>query len=107
MDVFPKFIVEHDDELGFCLIMAKCTYHKQLVTKADNVHGGGWWKMDHEIKMITFNGKSEDFGKATIENIQKCIKSKNVYTNSSLSTRRFEDFTFYYRKDDGEIINLN
>lgn len=32
MDAFPKFIIETDDQKGDCLIVAKCTYHKQLAT---------------------------------------------------------------------------
>jgi len=34
--VFSKFIIE-----GSSLIMAKCTYHKQLATNKDDVKGGG------------------------------------------------------------------
>ena len=48
MDVFPKFIIETDNQEGDCLIIAKCTYHKQLATDISKVKGGGMWTLDRE-----------------------------------------------------------
>ena len=99
MDVFPKFIIETDNELGDCLIIAKCTYHKQLVTDTSKVKGGGWWKLNQETNTFILYGQSEDFGKATFENIKKCIESGNVYRNSSC----INTYNFSYDKG-SEII---
>lgn len=54
MDIFPKFIIETDDELGDCLIISKCTYHKELVTDHTKVKGGGGsgLKMEHLPFMV-------------------------------------------------------
>ena len=43
MDVFPKFIIETDDDHGDCLIISKCTYHRELAIDKDKVKGGGWF----------------------------------------------------------------
>lgn len=93
-DVFPKFIIETDDELGDCLIIAKCTYHKQLVTDEKKVKGGGWWRKENDT-FILF-GDSSEFGAATIENIRTCIENKNVFTNSSLYRSIADEFCFSY-----------
>lgn len=105
MDVFPKFIIETDDELGDCLIIAKCTYHKQLATFTEKVKGGGWWSYDSDNKIFTLHGSSHDFGKAKIEDIKNCILNKNVYRSASLH-RKLDDCTFKYKTESGEIIDL-
>lgn len=106
-DVFPKFIIETDDELGDCLIISKCTYHKQLVINADKVKGGGWFDFDRENKTFTLYGDSHDFGEATLDNIIKCVNSGNVYSSPALYKAFSDDYKFKYRTSDGEIINLN
>lgn len=90
MEAYPKFIIE-----GSSLIMAKCTYHKQLVTDKEQVKGGGWFKFDTQIKAFVFNGSSHDFGKATLEDIKSCVMNGEVYGNSRKS-RSMADFEFYY-----------
>ena len=75
-DVFPKFVVEGD-----CLVIAKCTYHHQIVNEKENVKGGGWWRLDKETNTFILNGESHDFGKASIEDIKACIEKGNVYTD--------------------------
>lgn len=102
-DVFPKFIIETDDELGDCLIIARCTFHKQLVTDEKKVKGGGWWRKENDT-FILF-GCSTDFGAATIENIKSCIDKKNVFTNSGLYCSIADEFSFSYDTRT-EIINL-
>ena len=57
MDVFPKFIIETDGQEGDCLIVAKCTYHKQLATDIKKVKGGGWWTLDKENSIFTLHGE--------------------------------------------------
>ena len=52
MDSFPKFIIETDDEIGDCLIIAKCTYHHELAIDKTKVKGGG--VVDFKRKRICF-----------------------------------------------------
>lgn len=106
-DIFPKFIIETDDELGDCLIISKCTFHKELVINSDKVKGGGWFEFDRENKVFTFYGDSYDFGEATLEDIIECVNNKNIYRNPALYSRFSDDHKFKYRTSDGEIIDLN
>jgi hypothetical protein len=103
MDVFPKFIIETDDELGDCLIIGKCTYHKQMVFNKLKVKGGGWWtKKDNTFILY---GQSEDFGPAKLEDIKSIVENKKVYSFGFV--RCFSDnFTFLYKISSGEIIKL-
>lgn len=74
MDKFPKFIIETNDELGDCLILSKCTYHKDLVTDPTKVKGGGWFSYDDGT--FTFYGKSADYGEASLEDIKHCVENQ-------------------------------
>lgn len=108
MNVHPKFIIETDDIKGDCLIISKCTYHKQLVTDSSKVKGGGWWSLDIENELFTLFGESVDFGMAKIEDISNCIKNHNVYRDRALSINLCDDgYRFNYKHISGEIINLN
>lgn len=99
-DVFPKFVIEGD-----CLVIAKCTYHHQIVNNKENVKGGGWWRLDKHTNTFILNGESHDFGMATIENIRDCIDNKNVFTNKYYTHSISDEHNFSY--DTGtEIINL-
>jgi hypothetical protein len=106
MDAFPKFIIETIDQEGDCLIIAKCTYHKQLVGDATKVKGGGWWDFDFENSFFILYGDSNDFGRAKIEDIMDCIQRKKVFRNKSLLSNITDDFKFKYRNNLGEIIDL-
>lgn len=79
MDVFPKFIIETDDQEGDCLIVAKCTYHKQLATDITKVKGGGWQALDRDNSIFTLSGDSHDFGRAKIEDIASCVQRKKFF----------------------------
>lgn len=103
MNVFPKFIIETDDEIGDCLIISKCTYHKQLATDIKKVKGGGWWVLKE--KSFIFEGKSEDFGQASYDDIKKCIESGNVFKNKSLLFKYSDEYSYYYDKG-SEIIKI-
>jgi len=96
MDVFPKFIIETDDELGDCLIIAKCTYHKQLVTDKSKVKGGGWWKFNNDRTEIILHDSSHDFGYPKLEDIINCINNKNVYSSRALSRNISDQYKFNY-----------
>ena len=106
MDVFPKFIIETDDQEGDCLIVAKCTYHKQLATDIKKVKGGGWWTLDKENSIFTLHGDSHDFGRAKIEDIASCVQRKKVFSSASLTRNFTDNFKFQYRNEVGEIVNL-
>ncbi len=106
MDVFPKFIIETDDIEGDSLIIAKCTYHKQLATDILKVKGGGWWSFDNETRTYTLYGESHDFGRADIEDIKRCIQNGKVFSDKYL-TRKLDVFKFQYRNICDEIEDLN
>lgn len=106
MDVFPKFIIETDDQEGDCLIVAKCTYHKQLATDITKVKGGGWWTLDRDNSTFTLSGDSHDFGKAKIEDIANCVQRKKVFSSASLTRNFTDNFKFQYKDQCGEILDL-
>lgn len=106
MDLFPKYIIETDDELGICLILGKCTFHKQLATNKEMVRGGGMYKVDLENKIFTFYGESSDFGMASLEDVKTAVLEDKVFTNPYLTHSIAKQFKFKY--DIGsEIIDLN
>jgi hypothetical protein len=92
MDLFPKFIIETDDVLGDCLIIAKVTFHKDIAINKKNVKGGGLYRIDD--KTITFYGSSVDFGPAKTNDIKSCITAGNVFTNNEFKISIAEDFKF-------------
>lgn len=105
MDVFLKFIIETDDIEGDCLILAQCTYHKQLATDITKVKGGGIWKKSDQSTMI-LSGTSFDFGTAKIEDISDCVKRKKVFHDVALYRNISEKFIFKYKTESGEIFDL-
>lgn len=105
MEIYPKFVVITDDEYGLCLIIAKCTFHKQLHPDVTKIKGGGFWDLNRETNTFTLSGSSHDFGAATIEDIQTCINNNNVYTNSSLCRNITNKYKFEYDTQ-SEIIKL-
>lgn len=102
--LYPKFMIIDDK-----LVIAKVTYHKELVGNNQSLKGGGWFSFDSDTNTFTFFGKSEDFGKAKIEDLTKCIENNEVY-NGRISNHRkliVNDYSFKYRDEfSGEIINL-
>jgi len=106
MDKFPKFIIETNDELGDCLIVAKCTYHKQLVSDITKTKGGGWWTLDFDNSLFTLYGDSKDLGKAKILDIAKCVQNKKVFQSSSLRRFLTDRYKFQYKNEVGEITDL-
>lgn len=106
MDVFQKFIIEKDSEEGDYLVLAKCTYHKQLAYNKDNVIGGGWWELDRENFVFILYGESTDFGKAEVEDIKRCVKNKQVFTSIAKAKNLTDNFIFKYRVSDNQMIDL-
>jgi len=106
MDVFPKFIIETDDQEGDCLIVAKCTYHKQLATDISKVKGGGWWTLNRDDSIFTLYGDRDDFGRAKMEDIASCVQRKKVFSSSDLHINLTDNFKFQYRNEVDEIVDL-
>ena len=105
MDIFPKFIIETDDDYGNCLILSKCTYHRELVTNKESVKGGGIFRYNSENNTFILSGSSYEFGTASFEDIKECIENGNVFTNSALAFPITEKHKFSY--DSGsEIISI-
>lgn len=71
-DVFPKFVIEDGD-----LIIANCTYHKEIATDVSKVKSGGFWQKVNEFYILS--GESYQYGKAKIEDIKACIANKRVF----------------------------
>ena len=106
MSVFPKFIIETDPKFGDCLIISNCTYHKQLANDITKVKGVGMFRFDSTINTIFLSGKSQDFGKASLEDIKNCIKLGNVFTNNTLKYSITQKRNFSYIHDWAEIVKL-
>lgn len=101
MEVYPKFVIEGD-----ALIIGKVTYHSQLVTNIGDVKGGGWFRYGKEGRHLILYGESHDFGKATLEDIKRCVENGEVYSSATRHRMIAYDFQFSY--DTGtEIIALN
>tara|TARA_R110000796_G_scaffold118353_4_gene231979 strand:- start:3454 stop:3753 length:300 start_codon:yes stop_codon:yes gene_type:complete len=98
--VYFKFIIESEN-----LIMAKCTYHKQLAKNKEQVKGGGWFRYDEDKKAFILGGSSYDFSYAKVEDIKKCIEDNKVYGNVRL-TRNMSNHKFMYDTQT-ELIKLN
>jgi hypothetical protein len=102
-DLFPKFIIETDDELGDCLILSRCSFHKDLAIDITKVKGGGFWVL--KDNMFIFSGESHDFGRAKFEDIQNSVLKGNVYTNPYMTHSIVDKHNFGY--DTGtEIITI-
>lgn len=106
MLTYPKFIIESDIELGDCLIVSNCTYHKELAKDFEKVKGGGWWTLDKKNKSIIFYGESHEFGKASIDNIAQCLRNNKIVFFQFKEVIAKGNYKFLYRNDLGEIINL-
>lgn len=104
-NIFPKFIIETDDELGDCLILSKVTYHNQIAIDITKVKGGGWFRYDPKNNSFVFFGKSEQFGKAEFNLIKECVNKDRVFSDPYLCRPLRK--LFYYETESGELIPLN
>lgn len=104
VDLFPKFIIETDEELGDCLIISKCTYHKDIAINYDMVKGGGFFEFkDGEFILY---GKSDQFGEANFIDIANCIKKGNVFNNPFMTHSLTNKYKFSYKNTKGEIYSF-
>jgi hypothetical protein len=104
MSVFQKFIIENDPEDGMYMVLAKCTFHKQLAHNTENVLGGGSWeKFENEITLF---GQSHDFGPCTLDDIKYVIENKKVFPHAYSDRNLSDKFTFIWQEPNGDQINL-
>jgi hypothetical protein len=95
-DVYPKFIIETDPEDGDCLIIGKCTYHKELAYDTTQVKGGGLWSLTEDRKVFTLSGYSYDFGPAKLEQVWDCIVRSKVFTSYTKGNNISSKFVFKF-----------
>ena len=105
-DIYPKFIIETYDQQGDCMILGKCTFHKEMAADLTKIKGGGWWELDRDKSLFTLYGDSYDFGKAKIRDIANCVQRKRVFSNRRMYRNYTVEFTFQYRDESGNIIDL-
>ena len=101
MDVFNKFIIETDEELGDCLIIGRVTYHNQLSWDEDKVKSGGWWSREGD--RITFYGESHQYGKATQEQVTEAVMNNKVFTGYVLEHPINNKHIFFYTTQAGDV----
>ncbi len=86
------------------MILAKCTFHRDLANDTSKVKGGGMFRYQGDDTFLLF-GSSFDFGAAKLEDIKKCIEDGKVYGNSGLR-RSLSNYRFIYDTQT-ELIALN
>lgn len=107
MNTFPKFIIENNPKLGYCLIIGKVKYHKELALDEKNIVGGGWWILKVEEKeTFIFYGESHDYGIAKFDDIKKCFENKMILKNKYSKETIIDDFDFKYKDVFGKIFDL-
>ena len=100
-ECFPKFLIVDNN-----LIIAKCTYHKDLIfDKVQKIKGGGLWYRGNNGEFI-LNGttSSSDFGKSKLEDIERCVKLGNIFTNKYMTSAMIQYDICYFNGLD--IINI-
>ena len=100
MDVFPKYIIEDG-----ALIISKVTFHKDMVIEKDLVRGGGMY--NYFDNTIILSGESVDFGRATLEDVQKAVSDGKVFTHPYGDDDISKEYKFLYITESGETIKLN
>lgn len=89
--VHNKFVIIKDGD-KLMMVIARCTYHAEITGTLNHVTkciSGGWWDWDRKNKTIRFFGDSDQFGWYKFSDLEECIKSGEVYTNS-YKTRKFD-----------------
>lgn len=97
---YPKFIIEND-----VLKIHRVKAHRELLDdekiKAKCV-GGGWWQLIPKEQTIVFTGDSWELGKATPEQIKKCLEESNVTIAGQKVTNineLFKGYRFVHRNE--------
>lgn len=103
MGKFPKYIIEDGQ-----LIIAKATYHTDMVKNPKKVQGGGWYHLELEERVLYLYSSSHDFGSPTLETIKEVVASGFLGTRHD--KRAFRDWEIRWTtqdsnwKSDGLII---
>lgn len=88
MEKFPKFIIEGEN-----LILRKVNFHHEIATDKSKVKGGGWFKFKSETNTFILFGDSHDFGKASFDDVKKCVEAGKVFydrlTRNISATHKF------------------
>jgi hypothetical protein len=72
-DFKPKWIIEKDQ-----LIIGKVKFHRDLACVKQQVKGGGLYAIDYENATLWLYGSSDEFGRASMEDVAKCVKNGKV-----------------------------
>ena len=89
-----KWIIQGDD-----LRVGQVDFHRELAGKEGEIKSGGYWHFDKDNDILFLYGKSVDFGKCSIEDIQNA--KLNGYAG------RIQDITWKVSFDENlyECIN--
>ena len=87
-ELYPKFVLVDSG-----LIIARCTYHRDIVPAGEKCYGGGWWIQNEDT--FTLYSSSDEFGYADLKVVQKHIDEGNVFLNSRMKNQlNVEDYQF-------------
>jgi hypothetical protein len=90
--IFPKFIIQRDQNDMLYLKFGKVEFHHELKDPDGEVISGGWWRLNPDMSMAFFS-KSTEYGKFKLEDVQKCIDNDMVY--SAIPRSLASNFDFY------------
>lgn len=80
------------------LIIGNTEFHYQLLNdkriKLTTI-GGGRWEWDRQTNIFYFYGKSEDFGRVTIEQFKEAFNKSMVSPHIEKATIIFSPFEFF------------
>lgn len=78
-----KWIINrNEDDSRYDFRLGHVDFHKDLAeNQIDNIIGGGYWHLDKENNILYLYGKSEDFGRVSIEQLRNA-KEKAFYSPS-------------------------
>ncbi len=87
-ELYPKFVLVDSG-----LIIARCTYHRDIVPAGEKCYGGGWWI--RKDNTFTLYSSSTKFGYADLKVVQKHLDEGNVFLNSRMTNQlNVENYQF-------------
>ena len=75
-NIHPKFVLIND-----AIILGKVEFHREFAHGTDNISSGGWFSVDGPNKTFTLYGSSDDFGRATLREVQHAVEHNKVFSN--------------------------
>jgi hypothetical protein len=90
-----KWIInKNSDRTRYDFRIGNVEFHRELAEREiENVIGGGHWHLDKENKILYLYGKSEDFGRISIEQLRDA--KQNAFYSP-----RLEDFKWIFSDSD-------